>query len=222
TDETARRRVELKPHAPRAVIDHLRHLPFAPAQRFGHHTDELFWAINHHLLNRLVGHAVTHARDHFRLRDLSFITFAPHHLDQDRQLQFAAPRNFELIGRVGRFNADRDVAQHFTIKALAQLSRRDVLAFAPGERRIVDAEDHRDGRLIHRDDWQGVWIIRARDRLADLDLFDASERDDLADASALDRLALQTLEHIKLRDARLRLCAVAPDDGNRVARRDLT
>src|SRR5205807_10562969 len=89
-DESARRRLELKADAPRAVVDHLRHLPLAAAHRLGDDADELFGAVNHDRLDRLKRLPALRARDDFGLRDLKLVALAPHHLDEDGELQLAA------------------------------------------------------------------------------------------------------------------------------------
>ena len=79
-----------------------------------------------------------------------FVAFAAHHFDQDGELQFAAAHHFE--GVVAQFlHADGDVGEQFLIQALAQIARGDPLALPAGERRGVDGERHRDGRLVDLD-----------------------------------------------------------------------
>ena len=82
--------------------------------------------------------AVYFAGEDLGLPHLQFITFASHHFDQDGKLQFAAAHHFERIRAAGLFHANRHVGQQFLIETVAQIARCDELAFAAGERRVVD------------------------------------------------------------------------------------
>ena len=57
-------------------------------------------------------------------RDLELEALAAHHLDQDRELQLAAADDLHLLGRVGRLDADRDVAEQ--LRSSRSFSWRDV------------------------------------------------------------------------------------------------
>ncbi len=83
---------------------------------------------------------VDHPRDHVGFADGELVTFPPHHLDEDGQLELAASRDFEGLGGSGVFHPDGDVAQGLFVEALLDLAGGQVLAFEAGERRIVDAE----------------------------------------------------------------------------------
>src|SRR3712207_4830400 len=220
-DEAARGRLELKPDAPRAVVDHLRHLAFAPPHRLGDDADELLGAVDDDQLNRLQRPPLLAPRDDFGLRDLYLVALAPHHLDEDGELQLAAARDLELVGRVSLLDPYGDVAEHLAVEPFFELARGDVLALGARERRVVDAEDHRDGRLVHGDDGQRLRRVGVGDRLPDLDALDARERDVLAVRGALDRLPLQPLEGVQLLYPNLLHRAVALDDRHGLAGRDL-
>ena len=90
------------------------------------------------------------------------------------------PTTLNASGESVSSHADRDVADQLLVEAIAQVARGDVLAFAAGERRGVDAEDHRDGRLVDRDRRNRHRVQRIGDRLADGDVLDAGEADDVA------------------------------------------
>src|SRR5205823_5716557 len=122
----------------------------------------------------------------------------PHHLDQNCELQFAASRNLELIGRSGFFDANGDVAEHFSIETFFDLTGSYELTLSARERRIVDAEDHRDCWLIDSYYRQRLRIVRRGNRLANVDVLDTRERDDLAYARTLCQFALQAFENVKL------------------------
>ena len=152
----------------------------ARAQLFHHHADEFFRNVDGQLLDRLHQLAVDALGDDLGLADHEFEAFAPHHLDQDRKLQFAASHHFEGIGAVGVFHAQGNVGQQFFLQALAQIARGDVRAFASGEGRSVHREQHGDGGLIDGDVRQRRRILGVGDGLADGDAFHARDRDDVA------------------------------------------
>ena len=127
-DQPARRQVKLQAHAPAAVVDHARHraLP-RPDQRdddalvlLGHVDQEVF--------DRLEDGAVSLARDDLRPRDLQLEPLAPHHLDEDRQLQLAPADDVHLLGRVGVLDADRHVAEQLARQPVAQVPARSRIA----------------------------------------------------------------------------------------------
>ena len=107
--------------------------------------------------------------------------FAAHHLDQNGELQLAAAEDLEAVGRAGVFHADGDVGEQLLFEALAQVAAGDVLAFAAGEGRVVDAELDGDGRLVDDDERQRRGILEVGDGFADGDAVDAGDGDDVAD-----------------------------------------
>src|SRR5439155_16522208 len=118
------------------------------------------------LLDRLHHYAFDRLGDDIRARDLELVAFAPHHLDEDRELQLASANHLDVFGRFGRLQADRDVAEELAIEAVAQLPRGDELSLATGDRGRVNPEDYRDRRLVDRDPHDGHRMLRIRDRLA--------------------------------------------------------
>ena len=83
--------------------------------------------------------AVDDAGDDLGPADHQLVAFAAHHLDEDGELQLAAAEDLEAVRRAGLLDADGDVGEQFLVEALAQVARGDVLAFAAGEGRVVDA-----------------------------------------------------------------------------------
>ena len=122
--------------------------------------------------------------DDLRARHLQLVAFAPHHLDQDRELQLAAAEDLDLLGRVGVLDLQRHVAEQLALQPLAQVTRGHELPIAPGHRRRVDAEDHRHGRLVDGDRRNRDPMLGVGDGLADGDVFDAGQADDVAGGRA--------------------------------------
>src|SRR5262249_25976179 len=121
-DQPARGDFKLHAHAPVAMVDHLGHRPFAAAHRVWAYSYDLFGPVAPRQLYRLMRLAVNFARDDLRARDVQLKAFAPHLLDQDRELQLAAARDLETVRRVGLFDADRDVAERLLIEPRANLA----------------------------------------------------------------------------------------------------
>jgi hypothetical protein len=147
--------------------------------------------------------AVDFLGDDARPRHGKLEAFAPHVLEQDRQVQLAAARHQERVGVAGLLDAQRHVGQELAHQAVAQVPRRHVLAFAAGERRRVHLEVHRQRRLVHRDRRQRVRRVDGRQRRADRQVVDAGDEDDVAGAGLVDRHPLHSGEHEHLADFRL-------------------
>jgi hypothetical protein len=90
-------------------------------------------AVDDELLERLVHHAVDLLEDHLGLADGELEALAAHGLDQDAQVQDAAPRDDELVGAAPRLDAQRDVVLELLLEPVADLPARDVLALLPAK-----------------------------------------------------------------------------------------
>jgi hypothetical protein len=144
-------------------------------------------------------------------------TLAAHHLDQNRELQLAAADDFDLLRRVGRLETDRHVAQQLLVESILQLARGDVLAVAAGHRRGIDAEDHRHGRLVDRNRRDRDLVLHVGDRLADRDVLDAGEADDVARRGLLNIHTPQAVKCIQLGDLGVLHSGIELHDRHRIA-----
>ncbi len=190
---------------------HLHHAAAPLPDLLGDDADEVLGAVDHQLLHRLVELAVDAAGDHLGLADRELVALAPHHLDQDRELQLAAPGDLEGVGGVARLDPDRDVGQHFALEPLLELAAGDVGALAPRHRRGVDREDHADGRLVDPDRRQRDRPLEVREGLADAELVEAGDRHDVARPRALDLRALEAVVAVEHGDLGLDHRAVVLD-----------
>ena len=135
-DQAARRRVEHQPQAVAAGRLHLQHLGFA----FGHllHDDAgmNFVDVDDDFLDRLQLFACLRvlAQQHLRPRHRELEALAPHGLDQDAELQFAAAGDFHGILLVGFAHAQRHIAFRLAQQAVADHAAGDLAAFGAGER----------------------------------------------------------------------------------------
>ena len=81
-----------------------------------------------------------------------------------------------------------------------QHARGQLVALAPGERRGVDPDGHREARLVHGRDGQRAWIVRVAERLADRDVRKAGDGDDLARPGLVGVDAVERLGDVELGD----------------------
>ena len=88
--------------------------------------------------------------------------------------------------------------QAFAIEAILDLPRRDELAVATCHRRGVDAEDHRHGRFVNRRRRNRDPLLDVGDRLADGDVLDARQTNNVAGGRFLDLDPLQSVEGVQL------------------------
>ena len=170
-DEAAAGHAKLQSRAARTVIVHLRHLTLARAQFLDHHANEPLRHVDGEMLNRFHAHAVYDLRDDLRPPGHQLEAFAPHHLNQDRELQLAAAQHLEAVGRAGLLHTDGHVGEQFFVEALAQIPAGDVLPFAAGKGRSVDIELNCNGRLVDDDERQRRGILDAGDGFTDRDAF---------------------------------------------------
>ena len=161
-DQAARRNAVLEPHAAERVDHHVGEFGAARAERFHHRALAVGVDVDGQRLEGLERAAVDDLLQHLRLADGELEAFAAHVLDQDRQVQFAAPRDAEHVGLVGFLDAQRDVALQFAHQPFADLAAGDEFALAPGERRGVDLEIHHQRRFVDLDRRQALGALRGR------------------------------------------------------------
>ena len=76
-----------------------------------------------------------------------------------------------------------------------------VLALGAGQRGVVGAEGHRDGRVVDVDERQRLRVVGVDDGLADHDVVDARDGDDVTGAGGFDGRTVETLSTQQLGDA---------------------
>src|SRR5262249_58352252 len=89
-----------------AVVHHLDHLRLARPELLRDGADELFGDVHHQMLHGLERLATILLGDDLRLAYLELEALAPHHLDQDRELELAASRYAEGVGGIRFVDAD--------------------------------------------------------------------------------------------------------------------
>ena len=179
TDEAARRDRELEAHVA-SRLRHVRELSLARAEAFHDSAHVLLRHFDRQVLDWLAELAIDRLVDDFRFADLQLVALAAHLLDEDREMQLAATRYLEDIRRIRLFDLHGDVRLNFLEQAVAQMAARDELAFTAGERARVDTERHRECRLVDADGRQCLRLLSVSDRVADADITETRQCDDLA------------------------------------------
>ena len=120
-------------------------------------------------------------REDLGLAHHQLVALAPHHLDQDGQLQFAAAHHLERVGTARLLHPDRDVGQQFLVQPVAQIARRHVLSLrgpTNGEVLMVNVM-----AMVGSSIWMcgsGLRSLGAGHRLADGDAFHAGDGQNVA------------------------------------------
>ncbi|MPM56064.1 hypothetical protein SDC9_102863 [bioreactor metagenome] len=199
------------------MVGHRAQLALAGAEHLGDRPDVLLGDVDGEELGRLVQLAVDLAGDHLGLADGQFERLAAHRLHQHGELQLATTLHLPGVGALGRVDPDRHVADQLALQAGLEQPGGEVLAGPAGQRGGVDADRHRDRRLVDGDQRQRPGILRVGQGLADGDLGDARDGDDVAGAGGLGRDPLERLGHQQLGELDVLDGAVAPAPGHRLA-----
>ena len=118
--------------------------------------------------------------------DLELVALPAHGLDEHGELQLAAAGHLEHVGRVGVLQADRHVAEHLAVEALPQVAAGEELARLAGQGRRVDAEGHRQHGLVDGEAGQRLGVGRVGERVADLDLGEPGDDEQVAGDQLVD------------------------------------
>src|SRR3954467_9432793 len=124
--------------------------------------------------------SVYFASEDFWLTNLQFITFTPHHLDQNCELEFSAAHHLERVGAPCFLDLDGDIGEKLFIQSIAQVTGRYKLPFPPGEWRIVNSERHRNRGLVDLDFRKSFWALGTRDGFTDSDTFYAGDCENIS------------------------------------------
>ena len=220
-DQAARRDDLLDADPAGAVVDHLLHAALADAEHLDDDAGVLLGDVDRQALHRLVALAVDDARDDLRLADGQLEALATHRLDEHGQLQLAATLDLPGIRALRGVNAQRHVADELLLEAQLDHRGGQLLAALADQRGGVDADRHGQARLVDRDHGQRAGVLDGGDRLADGDLWDARDGDDVAGAGLIGGEALELLRDVELSqlDVLDRAVGAAPGDGLALAHR---
>ena len=196
---------DVHPHPARAVVDERLRPSLAKGEQLRDDAEVLLGHVDRDALHRLVHLAVDDAGHDLRLADRQLESLASHLLDQHRELQLAATLHLPHLGPLGREDAQRDVSDELGLEPALDLARGQLVAVSAGERSRVDADGHRERRLVDGDHGQRPRIERVGEGLADHHLGDAGDGDQVArprllGLDAVERLADEQLGHLRARD----------------------
>ena len=154
-------------------------------------------------------------------RHLQLVAFAPHHLDENGQLQLAAADHLHLFRRcpcprlaATRCRAARESSRSRRFRDVTYWPSRPAIGdvLTP---KIIDTVGSSTGMRGMATRCSGLG-----DRLADRDVLDAGETDDVAGGRLLDLHALQAVEHEQLGDPCLLGAPVELQHRHRVVQAD--
>ena len=141
---------------------------------------------------------------------MELVALAAHGLHQNAKVQDATSIDHQRIGRVGVFHFQGEVLLGLLVKAFTQVARGDVFAFLAEERRVVDGEQHAHRGLVHVDGRQRLGVLVVGHGVANLEVVDAHQCDDVAGLHRLlGAFLAQALKGVKLLDGRFGHGAVA-------------
>ena len=193
----------LHPEPPGPVVHHLHEPALAQREQLGDDAEELLGDVDRDALHRLVEAPVDRAGHDLRLADRQLEPLAPHHLDEDRELQLAAPWTSQVSGRsVSRTRIETLPTTSWSSRPCS--SRAVTLSPSwPASGDGVDPDRHRERRLVDPGDRERPRIVGVGEGLADRDLGDPGDRADLAGAGLLGFHAVERLGDVQLTDLRL-------------------
>ena len=201
-------------------------LALAGRERLGDGADVLVGDVDHAALERLVALAVDLADDDLGPAHLQLVALAAHRLDEHRELQLAAAGDLDAHRATRcRSSSDRHVAEHLAVEPFAEVPRGDVACrpcrtsgevFTPKVMRSTGSSTVRRG--------QRRGVVRVGERVADLDLGEPGDDEQIAGGALVDLDAADALERHELRELALQRRhrdAVVADLGLLLAQRDL-
>ena len=165
--------------------------------------------LDHQQLHGLQLDAVFLLEDDGGPAHLELVALAAHLLDEDGKVQLAPAGDFEGVGGVSLLHPHGHVGLHLLEEAVPQVPGGDVFALPPGKGGVVHQEIHGHGGLVDLHKGQGLHAVNVAGGLADVQVGDAGDGDDVPQPGALVLHPLQALELVQLGDLGV-LVAVLP------------
>src|SRR5216684_5461093 len=139
-----------------------------------------------------------------RARHRQLVAFAAHVLQENREVQLAAPRDEEHVGVGCLLHAQGDVALQLAEQAFPQLPAGDEAPFLPGEGRGVDLEVHGERGLVDAEHRQRLGSERVGESDPDRGLLHPGHEHDVAYRRLVHRDSFQAAKTHDLADLGLR------------------
>ncbi|MNZ27469.1 hypothetical protein D3C78_446880 [compost metagenome] len=137
-------------------------------------------------------------------------------------MQLTTAGNLELVSRVAFFNAQCNVVQQLFVQTFLDVTAGDELAFLAAERRVVDLEGHRNGRLVNGQWLHRLDVVHVAQGVGDEQLVETADADDVASLGFFDVDTVQAVVAHQLEDTAVTLLAFGVDGNNRGVRLDAT
>ena len=132
----------------------------------------------------------------------SSVALAAHGLDEDGEVHFASARNIEAVGGVAVLNAERNILEQLLVQTLTDLTRGHKFALATCKRAVVYRKCHLQRRLADLYELERLGRVKCRYGIADGDILNAREADDIAYLCLGDGLSAETVYLIERNYAR--------------------
>ena len=120
------------------------------------------------------------------LRHHQLVAFAAHGLDDNRECELAAAGDLKGVRLFGVVDAQADVSLLLEEESLAQLARGDEFAFAAGPGELLALKIIAMVGSSMRSGGSGLGSFAVGDGIADADVLDAGDGDDIAASAARD------------------------------------
>ena len=153
-------------------------------------------------------------KNHLWLTDLKFIALTPHGLNQNAEMQLATATDQPAVRRIRIFKPQSHIGEEFTLQAIANLATRDELTFLSSKRRIIDHKGHLQGRFIHLDQRESLWMIWASNGFANVDFIKTCQSNDVSSSGLIDFDSTQALKTKKFGDTSTFNGSVVTNQGN--------
>ena len=199
SDNPARGDLELDVHSVVARL-HGDYVSLAASHHIYHFRTVFFRHIDAEGLHRLASAAVDFFNDHLRLPHLKFIAFTAHCLDQDGEVEHSTAIHYPHILPGAFLHAQGEILVELTLEALLNMTGSDIFSIFPEERRVIDGECHRHGRLVDSDAGKGFGIGVEGDGIPDLEVFEAHYGADVSAHYLLHFFPAHTLESMEFLD----------------------
>ena len=163
------------------MVRHLDHLALAVCEELRDGAEVFLRAVDGQLFERLVDLAVDCLGDNLRLTDGELEALATHLLDEDGESELSTTLDLPRIGATDVEDLERDVTDELLVEASLDHARGQLVALdAADERRRVGADGDRDGRLVDGDAGQRHRVLQISEGVADHDVREACDCDDVA------------------------------------------
>ena len=140
-------------------------------------------------------------QQHFGRGHLQLVALAPHRLDQDGKMHLAATHHAERLAGGRILHLQRHILEQFLMQAVTNLAAGDKFALFTRKGAVVDGKGHFDRRVVDLDEGQGFDHLRVAQGIADVDVRQAAERDDIACVGGFNGSAAIGLKAVQRGDA---------------------